>query len=153
MAGLDYQGIMALSEGTVFITIDGKNVPLIEVKEATAEGEFNKEDIFALGKRAKGSKVTSISFSGSLTLFHVSSMWNDMVRTYLDSGYLPKMTMTATMEDKSANNGKQVVSISGFMPDKITIFSLEADDGIAENEMDFTFDDMIPIESLKEQNR
>ena len=55
MATLNYADVLALSEGTIFVTMDGKNIPLIEVEEATASIEFNKEDVFALGKRFKGS--------------------------------------------------------------------------------------------------
>ena len=58
------------------------------------------------------------------------------------------MTMTATMEDKSSTLGKKVVTISNFMPDKVDLFMLKADDGIAENEMDFTFDDFTLTESF-----
>ena len=104
MATLNYADVLALSEGTIFVTMDGKNIPLIEVEEATASIEFNKEDVFALGKRFKGSKVTSATGKGKMTSY--------------------------------------------FMPDKVDLFMLKADDGIAENEMDFTFDDFTLTESF-----
>jgi hypothetical protein len=153
MSELNYGDVIALSEGKVFATIDGANVPLLEVKEATAELELNKEEVFALGKRIKGHKVTSAGGSGSLTLYWVSSMWNKIAEEYLRSGRLPYMTMTAINEDKSSSIGKQVVNIGGFMPDKIVLFNLEADDGIAENEMDFTFDSFKQVEAFKEIQR
>lgn len=150
MPELQYTDLSAISEGKVFVTIEGKNYPLIEAKEVTAELEFNKEEVFALGKRMKGNKVTSASGSGSMTIYWVSSMWNKIGEEFLRSGYIPPMTMTATMEDKKTSLGKQVVSLNGFMPDKIVLFNLEADDGIAENEMDFTFDSYKVIEAFKE---
>lgn len=153
MSTLDYAGVNAVSEGTVFVTIDGKNVPLIEVKEAKAKVELNKEDVRGLGKRLVGQKVTSAKGTGTLTTYFVTSMWVKMLADYQATGYLPRMTMTATMEDKSAQNGKHVVSIGGFMPDNLALFQLEADDGIAENEMDFTFDSISPIEAFKEPTR
>ena len=123
---------------------------MIEVEEATAEIEFNKEDVFALGKRFKGSKVTSASGSGKMTTYFMRSTWNQIMQEYQNTGYLPRMTLTATMEDKSSTLGKQVVTIGGFMPDKVNLFTLKADDGIAENEMDFTFDDFKMTESFKD---
>ena len=148
MATLNYADVLALSEGTIFVTMDGKNIPLIEVEEATASIEFNKEDVFALGKRFKGSKVTSATGKGKITSYFMRSTWNELMQEYKNSGYLPRMTMTATMEDKSSTLGKQVVTISNFMPDKVDLFMLKADDGIAENEMDFTFDDFTLTESF-----
>lgn len=150
MATLNYADVLALSEGTIFVTMDGKNIPLIEVEEATASIEFNKEDVFALGKRFKGSKVTSATGKGKMTSYFMRSTWNQLMQEYKNSGYLPRMTMTATMEDKSSTLGKQVVTISNFMPDKVELFMLKADDGIAENEMDFTFDDFALTESFAE---
>ncbi|MCI3860138.1 phage tail tube protein [Lactococcus garvieae] len=150
MATLNYADVLALSEGTIFVTMDGKNIPLIEVEEATASIEFNKEDVFALGKRFKGSKVTSATGKGKMTSYFMRSTWNELIQEYKNSGYLPRMTMTATMEDKSSTLGKQVVTISNFMPDKVDLFMLKADDGIAENEMDFTFDDFALTESFAE---
>lgn len=150
MATLNYADVLALSEGTIFVTMDGKNIPLIEVEEATASIEFNKEDVFALGKRFKGSKVTSATGKGKMTSYFMRSTWNQLMQEYKNSGYLPRMTMTATMEDKSSTLGKQVVTISNFMPDKVDLFMLKADDGIAENEMDFTFDDFALTESFAE---
>ncbi|MGY0190330.1 phage tail tube protein [Lactococcus petauri] len=148
MATLNYADVLALSEGTIFVTMDGKNIPLIEVEEATASIEFNKEDVFALGKRFKGSKVTSATGKGKMISYFMRSTWNELMQEYKNSGYLPRMTMTATMEDKSSTLGKQVVTISNFMPDKVDLFMLKADDGIAENEMDFTFDDFTLTESF-----
>lgn len=153
MATLDYGDVLALSEGTVYVTIDGRNIALIEVKEATAKIEFNKEDVRGLGKRMTGQKVTGASGSGDLTLYTLSSEWNKLMARYLKDGYLPKISMTATMEDKSSSVGKQVVTLSGFMPDEISLFNLEADDGISENEMGFTFDDFIMPEAFKEPKR
>lgn len=150
MATLNYADVLALSEGTIFVTMDGKNIPLIEVEEATASIEFNKEDVFALGKRFKGSKVTSATGKGKMTAYFMRSTWNQLMQEYKNTGYLPRMTMTATMEDKSSTLGKQVVTISNFMPDKVDLFMLKADDGIAENEMDFTFDDFALTESFNE---
>lgn len=148
MATLNYADVLALSEGTIFVTIDGENIPLIEVEEATASIEFNKEDVFGLGKRFKGSKVTSATGKGKMTTYFMRSTWNKLMQDYKNTGYLPRMTMTATMEDKSSTLGKQVVTIGNFMPDKVDLFMLKADDGIAENEMDFTFDDFALTESF-----
>jgi hypothetical protein len=153
MAELNAQDVIALSEGSVFVTIDGKNIPLIEVKEATADLEFNKEDVPRLGQRMVGNKVTSASSKGKLTTYFVSSMWNKIAADYLAGAGLPRMTMTATMEDKSSSLGKQVVTLGNFMPDKINLFNLEADDGVSENEMDFTFDSFNMTQALNELQR
>lgn len=150
---LNMQDIGAISEGKVVATIDGKNITLLEAKEFTPEVEFNKEDVRALGNRWVGSKVTSISGSGTLNLYYVSSMWNQIVEKYSTTGYLPKMSVTGTMEDTTTGIGKQTVRIDNFMPDSVKLIHLEADDGTTEQEMDFTFSGFKVITAFKDIKR
>ncbi|MCT1174169.1 hypothetical protein EFL96_06320 [Lactococcus lactis] len=153
MAEFNYDNAIALSEGKVFVTIDGKNIPLLETKEASAELEFEIEELFALGKRMSGNKITGAKGSGKMTLLYVSSMWNEIAIKYIRTGKLPRMTMTAVTDDANSELGKQVVTITGFKPKKIVPFSMKADKGVLENELDFVFDGIDMSETLTDIKR
>jgi len=149
MAEMNWQDIGAISEGKVIATIDGKNYTLFETKEFTPEIELNKEDVRVLGQRWVYSKVTSITGSGTLNVHFVSSMWAKIVEDYQNTGKLPKMSITGTMEDNTTGIGKQTIRFENFMPDGVKLLHLEADDGTTENEMDFTFAGIKIIQSFK----
>ncbi len=150
MADFDLTKISSISEGKIIATINGKNVPLIEAKSVEAKVEFNKEDVRVLGNRWVGSKITSITGSGTFNVHYVDTRWAKVVQEYQDKGTLPKMTFTATMQDEVAANGKQTVQLQNVLLDGTTLFALEADDGTTENEMDFTFAGVKVIDSFKD---
>lgn len=129
-------------EGTVVVTIDGKNYPFIEATEVSAQVDLNKEDVQRLGTRFKGSKVTSAEGTGTINGYLVSSIWaSEVLENFKNTGKLPQMSLTVTVEDESSSVGKQVVVLTGFMIDTVPLFNLAADDGVMMGETDFTFDD------------
>ncbi|WP_278437945.1 phage tail tube protein [Leuconostoc lactis] len=129
-------------EGTVVVTIDGKNYPFIEATEVSAQVDFNKEDVQRLGTRFKGSKVTSAEGTGTINGYLVSSIWvSEVLENYKNTGVLPNMSLTTTVEDKTSTVGKQTIVLTGFMIDTVPLFDLQSDDGVMMGETDFTFDD------------
>lgn len=153
MAVYDYQDSIKLTAGTVSVGMDGRNYNLLEVEEVDAKVTLNKEEQGALGRTFKGHKITSLSGAGTLNVKFVSSMWGVMVEKYKKTGKFPALTITGTMEDKTSSVGKQVVSLMGVIPDEITLFQLGAGDGIAMNEMVFTFDDYAITQKFKDIKR
>ncbi|MGX7196729.1 phage tail tube protein [Enterococcus olivae] len=149
----DFQDSIKLNAGTVSANVDGRNIDLLEVEEVDARVTINKEEQGALGRAFRGHKITSLAGAGTLNVKKVSSMWSVMVETYKKTGVFPTLTITGTTEDKSSSTGKEVVSLSGVIPDEITLFTLSASDGIAMNEMSYTFDDFAILETLKDIKR
>ncbi|MEX0380467.1 phage tail tube protein [Leuconostoc sp. MS02] len=128
-------------EGTVVININGNNYPFIEATEVSAQVDFNKEDVMRLGTRFKGSKVTSAEGTGTINGYLVSSIWvSEVLENYKNTGILPSMSLTVTVEDKDSSVGKQVIVLTGFMIDTVPLFNLQSDDGVMMGETDFTFD-------------
>ncbi|MBZ5952914.1 phage tail protein [Leuconostoc gelidum subsp. gasicomitatum] len=139
---LNQQDTINSKEGMVVVKIDGKNYPFIEATEVSAQVDFNKEDVQRLGTRFKGSKVTSVEGTGTINGYLVSSIWvSDVLENYKNTGVLPEMSLTVTVEDKTSAVGKQVIVLTGFMIDTVPLFALAADDGVMMGETDFTFDD------------
>jgi hypothetical protein len=140
--------VLALSDGKVIATIAGKNYTLIEAKSGEATLSLNKEEVRSLGTRMVGHKVTSSEGTGTLNVHYVSSMWAEIAEQYKDGGAIPDISITATMESKTGSIGKQTVRLYGVLPDEVSLFSLEADDGTIEDEFDFTFEDFKLIDKF-----
>ena len=153
MGFFNYQDAIKLTSGNVVVTIAGRNYNIIEAEEVNAKVTLNKEEQMALGRTFKGHKVTSLSGAGTLNVKHVSSMWSKAVETFKNKGTFPEMSITGTMDDPTSSAGKQVVKITGVIPDEITLFTLGASDGIAMNEMGFTFEDYAVTSAFKDIKR
>lgn len=153
MATFNFQDAIKLTAGTVVATIDGRNYNLIETEEVNAKVTLNKEEQMALGRRFKGHKVTSLSGAGTLNVKHVSSMWSKIVEDFNKKGTLPAISITGTVDDETSSAGKQVVTLLGVIPDEITLFTLGSSDGIAMNEMGYTFEDFAITSAFKDIKR
>ena len=57
---LNGRDTISTKDAKVYVTIDGKVIPLIECKKFSAKLEKNKEDVQTLGSRWKHKKVTSV---------------------------------------------------------------------------------------------
>lgn len=128
-------------EGSVVMTVDGKNITLAELQEASAQLEGNVEEINLLGKRMKGHKLTSAEGTGSISKYTVRSDFAKIMADWVQGGTYPSISLMLTVEDETSNTGKQVVQLMDVIFADGVFANLNSDDGLLEDETDFTFDD------------
>lgn len=135
-------------EGTAFMTIDGRNVPLFFLKTLDASVEFNKTEVPVLGKRMDQNKVTGAKGSGSMTIYKVTSEFAQIAVTYLKTGVLPNIQMKVTNDDPASSIGRQTTLMSGISMDSVTIAKLDVESDALDEDVDFTFDDADILEKF-----
>ncbi|WP_407893523.1 phage tail tube protein [Lacticaseibacillus sp. N501-2] len=127
-------------QATIFATVNGKNINIIECQELTAKIEKNKEQVQAIGSIWTGHKTTSLEGTGSFNRYVVNSTWIQAHQSLLDGGADLYFSINATIEDKTSSVGKQTILISGVNLDDINLLNLSSDDGLITDESDFTFE-------------
>lgn len=135
-------------EGSVIMSVNGKNITLAEIEEATAQLEGNVEEINLLGKRLKGHKLTSAEGTGSISKYTVRSDFAQIMSRWVQGGKYPNISLTLTVEDNTSATGKQVVRLMGVIFADGVFANLNSDDGLLEDETDFTFDDFKIIQAF-----
>ena len=135
-------------EGSVIMSVNGKNITLAEIEEATAQLEGNVEEINLLGKRLKGHKLTSAEGTGSISKYTVRSDFAQIMSNWVQGGKYPDISLTLTVEDNTSATGKQVVQLMGVIFADGVFANLNSDDGLLEDETDFTFDDFKIIQAF-----
>lgn len=135
-------------EGSVIMSVNGKNITLAEIEEATAQLEGNVEEINLLGKRLKGHKLTSAEGTGSISKYTVRSDFAQIMSRWVQGGKYPDISLTLTVEDNTSATGKQVVRLMGVIFADGVFANLNSDDGLLEDETDFTFDDFKIIQAF-----
>lgn len=135
-------------EGSMIMTVNGKNTVLAELTEVEAQVENNIEDFSLLGSRMKFHKITSAEGTGSLNFYHVTSQFLSIVDKYVQTGVWPDISITSTIEDKTSETGKQVVQLMGVTFSQAPIGNLNSDDGFLEGETDFNFDSFKIIQAF-----
>lgn len=137
---LNGRDTISTKDAKLFITIDGKTIPMIDATEITAKWEKNKEYVQTLGSRIKHKKTTSMEGTGTIGGYVISSMWLKYALPYLQGGKDLYFEITMTIEDTTSRAGSQTVHLGEVNLDDIPIADFEADDGVMEWESDFTFE-------------
>jgi len=128
-------------EGTAFMTIDGRNVPMFWLKNIEATVELIKTEVPVLGKRMNQQKVTGANGSGSMLIHKVTSEFAAIGINYLKSGTIPEITIKVTNDDPNSTIGRQSTLISGVIFDSVPIAKLDIESETLDEDVSFTFSD------------
>lgn len=135
-------------EGTAFMTIDGRNIPMFFLKNIEAIVELTKTEVPVLGKRMTQQKVTGAAGSGSMTIHKVTSEFAKIGISYLKSGKIPDITIKITNDDPQSTVGRQSTLIKNVLFDSIIIAKLDVESETLDEDVDFTFDDADLLEAF-----
>ncbi|MDO4680905.1 MAG: phage tail tube protein [Aerococcus sp.] len=150
MAFLNSGDVISGREGTAYITVDGRNIPMFFLKNIEATVELIKSEIPVLGKRMNQQKVSGANGTGSLTIYHVTSEFAKVGIQYIKEGTLPNVTIKITNDDPSSSIGRQSTLIKNVVLDSIPIAKLDIESETLDEDIDFTFDDADLLEQFQE---
>ncbi|WP_071131367.1 phage tail tube protein [Enterococcus timonensis] len=137
-------------EGTAFMTIDGRNVPMFFLKNIEASIELVKTEVPVLGKRMNQQKVTGANGTGSMNIHKVTSEFMMIGINYLKTGIIPEVTIKVTNDDPNSKIGRQTVLLKEVLLDSIMIAKLDVESETLDEDVDFTFSDADPLETFAE---
>lgn len=125
--------------GSAFITINGENHEIFQMKKFQSDAEFQEADFKVVGTTLVQKKTTGVSLTGSMTIYYGSPYFVEMLQTYLKTGNLPYFTLQITNDDTSASVGKQVVALYNCKLSKVPVAMLDADTDWLEEEVTFSY--------------
>ena len=137
-------------EGTAFMTINGRNVPMFFLKTIEATVELVKTEVPVLGKRTNQQKVTGANGTGSMTIHKVTSEFANIAVNYMKSGTIPDITVKVTNDDPNSTIGRQTVLLKDVIFDSIVIAKLDVESETLDEDVDFTFSDTDILEAFTE---
>lgn len=150
MGFLNANDVINGREGTAFITIDGRNIPMFFLKNIEATVELNKAEVPVLGARMVQQKVTNASGSGSMTIHKVTSEFAKIGVNYLKSGRIPDITIKVTNDDPQSSVGRQSTLLKHVILDSVVIAKLDVESDTLDEDCDFTFNDADLLETFVE---
>lgn len=137
-------------EGTAFMTINGRNVPMFFLKTIEATVELVKTEVPVLGKRTNQQKVTGANGTGSMTIHKVTSEFANIAVNYMKAGTIPDITVKVTNDDPNSTIGRQTVLLKDVIFDSIVIAKLDVESETLDEDVDFTFSDTDILEAFTE---
>lgn len=137
-------------EGTAFMTINGRNVPMFFLKTIEATVELVKTEVPVLGKRTNQQKVTGANGTGSMTIHKVTSEFANIAVNYMKTGVIPDVTVKVTNDDPNSTIGRQTILLKDVIFDSIVIAKLDVESETLDEDVDFTFSDTNILEAFTE---
>lgn len=128
-------------EGKATAVIDGNVEDMFYLKSLEASFEKNKAEVKTIGRRGTQHKGVGWSGSGSLSIFHVTSLFRVLALKYAKTGQDTYFNITVVNDDPTSTIGKQTVVLYNCNLDSTSLALLDVEADVLEEDIDFTFDD------------
>lgn len=142
------------AEGSIILTVDGKNQVIAGMKNVTVEAEIESEDMKVIGTRKTQAKPAGAKLSGKGNVYYGFKAFTDMVMKYIKTGVPTPFSMQITNDDAAAGIGQQTIAyydctLSGTIPLSI----LDSEESMLNYDFEFTVGDVELLESFTEPER
>ena len=125
-----------------FATINGRVEELFYAKSLEATIDKNKTDVPTLGKTNVGKRASGWTGSGTMTVYYVTSVFRDLMLTYVKTGRDFYFDLQVINEDPHSGAGKQTAVLKNCNLDSLIAAKFDAtSEEMLDEEMSFTFDD------------
>ena len=126
------------SLGSCYITIGGQRKLFMQAIEIKITAEKNKSEVPIMGSAVKGNKATSIKIKGSASFHFNTSMFDNPMLEFQNTGKDFYFDMQLTNEDPTSSVGRRTVIAQGCNLDEWTVAILNADGDYSTGEVSFT---------------
>jgi hypothetical protein len=126
--------------GEAYITMGTQRRPFMELVNIEATVEKNKEEVPILGRMNKGNKTTGATCTGSATIHKMSTDFAQYMYNFLQTGEDIYFDISVTNNDPTTSLGEQRIILKNCNMDSAIITSLDADDSVLDEDIDFTFE-------------
>ncbi|RKW18944.1 MAG: phage tail protein [Catonella sp.] len=147
---MNQQDTISSKEGTVFATVDGKNIAFAEIIEMEAKVELKTVDVTPLGQRMTSKKVVGAEGTGSIKYYYQNPAIRNIIAKYVQEGKIPEISIKYANEDPTSHAGRNSGVLKGVIFEKALLFKASGDNNVLEEETDFSFNDIEILESFKQ---
>ena len=140
------------TEGSAYITIDGKTREFAEIGKVSATVELKVKEKRLMGHRMSQHKIVGAVGKGSVTIHFMTGTFNGIALNYIKKGVYPNISLQFTNNDPQSRVGTNDVILKNVVFAKSLLTALEEDteDDIT-FDSDFTFDDADGISFFDEE--
>lgn len=124
--------------GNCYITINGQRKLFMQAIEIKITAEKNKSEVPIMGSAVKGNKSTSLKYTGSATFHYNTSMFDNPMLEFQNTGKDFYFDMQLTNEDPTSTVGRRTVIAQGCNLDEWTVATINADGDYSTGEISFT---------------
>lgn len=126
-------------QGSAFMTINGQNIEMFNMKKFQSDAEFQESDFKVVGTTLVQKKTTGVTLTGTMTIYYGTPHFLRLLQEYLKTGRLPYFMLQITNEDPATSVGTQTVVLYNVKLQKLPVAMLDADADWLEEEVGFSY--------------
>lgn len=139
------------AEGSVVITVDGKNTVVAGMRNIRAIAGVQSEDMRVIGTRKIQAKNNGAKQTGTGNIYYGSNVFTDMVLQYINTGVMPEFSLQITNQDPTTSLGSQVMAYYGCtLTGDIPLSILDDEQAMLNYDFNFTYTDVARLQSFGE---
>ncbi len=95
------------AEGSVFITLNGKNTQLVGMRNITTQAEIQEADMRVIGTRVTQTKHNGVKMTGRGNVYYGTPLFLEMLLKYINTGVMDPFNIQIINSDPLASVGQQ----------------------------------------------
>ena len=142
------------AEGTIVITVDGKNYEVACMKNIKTTASIQSQDMRVIGTRKIQAKPNGAKLTGSGNIYYGSNIFTDMVLEYINTGKMTQFDIQITNSDPAASVGEQAIAYYGCtLTGDIPISILDDQEAMLNYDFNFSYTDVARLQAFRDPER
>ena len=142
------------AEGTIVITVDGKNYEVACMKNIKTTASIQSQDMRVIGTRKIQQKPNGAKLTGSGNIYYGSNIFTDMVLEYINTGKMTQFDIQITNSDPTVSVGEQAMAYYGCtLTGDIPISILDDQEAMLNYDFNFSYTDVARLQAFRDPER
>lgn len=142
------------AEGTIVITVDGKNYEVACMKNIKTTASIQSQDMRVIGTRKIQAKPNGAKLTGSGNIYYGSNLFTDMVLAYIQTGRMEEFDIQITNADPTTSIGAQAMAYYGCtLTGEIPLSILDGQEAMLNYDFNFTYTDVARLQAFNDPAR
>ena len=137
------------AEGSVFVTVNGKNVQVAGMKNVRLDAELQSQDMRVIGTRSIQTKNNGVKQSGTGTIYYGDDLFRDMILEYIQTGNMRQFDIQLTNSDPTTTLGSQTIVAYGCtLTGTIPLAILDDEESMLNYDFSFSYTSVAKVGSF-----
>lgn len=139
------------AEGSVVVTIDGRNYVVAGMRNIQANADIQSNDMRVIGTRIIQDKPNGAKLAGTGNIYYGTNLWTDMVLQYIQTGVMPEFDIQLTNNDPTTSVGSQVMAYYGcHLTGTIPLTILSDEEAMLNYDFNFAYTRVARLQSFND---
>ena len=139
------------AEGSIVITVNGKNTVIAGMRNIQTVADIQSEEMRTVGTRKIQAKPNGANLTGTGNIYYGSNIFTDIVLDYIKTGHMTRFDIQITNNDPSTSVGSQVMAYYGCtLTGEIPLSVLDSEEAMLNYDFEFAYTDVERLQAFND---